>query len=185
MLSSIPWAYQSTYLFLCISINIVSAWFDSLKRHQFVCRAFSMFSYLFHFYFFLIPRVLLLTMRSFMLFASLINMCNEACIDSSMLSGIFYLWYSLLLILLGKGAMWQGQGDSDAREQCAGFSFLHMLGFHHLQICWLSWEWFKLLFFFCDMVVLLLLHPIMPAFNSHYWVLILLLNINCSPLRAQ
>lgn len=73
-----------------------------------------------------------------MLFASLISMCNEACIASSMLNGVVYLCYSLLLILLGKGVMWQGQGDSDAREQCPGFSFLHMLGFHTLQICWLS-----------------------------------------------
>lgn len=89
-----------------------------------------------------------------------------------------------LLILLGEGVMWQGQGDSDAREQCAGFSFLLIFGFHRLQICWLI-GMILIIVLLCTKVVLLFLHLIFLLPISHYWMLILSLNINCSLLRAQ
>lgn len=43
-----------------------------------------------------------------------INACNAIRLSSSMLDAVFIC--GLLLISLGKGAMWQGQGNSDARE---------------------------------------------------------------------
>lgn len=41
-------------------------------------------------------------------------MCNEICLSFSILDAVFICGF--LLISLGKGVMWQGQGNSDARE---------------------------------------------------------------------